>query len=157
MTVVDFMKIPENEHFTLEINFETHTIGAIKDLVAERYGVNRSDIKLIAIGRALSNNNKTLKDHGLSKNNGVKLFVKIAQAGGKSSKRKTPEFMKLQSEVIKMIVKKEQKTDPDFNYPKGIKVLKKYVKEAIGKEYVKDGDITWLDALKETKKYLSKK
>lgn len=63
--------------------------------------------------------------------------MKIDQVGGKSSKRKTPEFMKLQSEVIKMIVKKEQKNDPDFNYPKGIKALKKYVKKLLVKNMLK--------------------
>lgn len=69
--MVEFKKIPGNEHFSFDINFESHTIGNIKDLEAEKYGVNRSDIKLIVVGKALSNNNKTLKDHGLSKTNGV--------------------------------------------------------------------------------------
>ena len=69
----------------------------------------------------------------------------------KKKKRKAPAHSALQTEVIKMIVKKD-----GINYPAAMKKLKEYTTKALGKPYEKDGDITYIDALKKTKAMLSK-
>jgi hypothetical protein len=66
-------------------------------------------------------------------------------------KRAAPAHSAIQTEVIKMIVKKD-----GINYPSAMKKLKEYITEAIGKPYVKDGDISYIDALKKTKAHLNK-
>ena len=67
----------------------------------------------------------------------------------KKSKRKAPAHAALQTEVIKMIVKKD-----GINYPSAMKELKQYMTKALGKPYVSGGDITYIDALEKTKKSL---
>ena len=66
-------------------------------------------------------------------------------------KRAAPAHAALQTEIIKMIVKKD-----GINYPSAMKKLKEYITEALGKPYVSGGDITYIDALKKTKEHLSK-
>ena len=66
-------------------------------------------------------------------------------------KKAAPAHAALQTEVIKMIVKKD-----GINYPSAMGKLKEYVAKALGKPYEKGGDITYIDALKKTKAYLNK-
>ena len=68
----------------------------------------------------------------------------------KKRKKAAPAHATLQTEIIKMIVKKD-----GIKYPAAMKKLKEYITEALGKPYVSGGDIT-LDALKKTKAHLSK-
>lgn len=64
-------------------------------------------------------------------------------------KRTAPAFMKVQSEVTKMIREKES-----INHKEALTKLKHYFQLANGKEYVKNGDIKWLDGLVKIKNYL---
>lgn len=64
-------------------------------------------------------------------------------------KRTTPEFMKVQAEVTKLIKEKE-----NINHKEALKKLKYYFELANGQPYEKNGNITWLDGLKITKTYL---
>lgn len=73
----------------------------------------------------------------------------------KKTKRKAQPWMKIQADVIRLIIKKEG-GNTKCSWKDGIKKLKSYVKKAIGKEYKKGGDITWSDALNKTKTMLSK-
>lgn len=67
----------------------------------------------------------------------------------KVKKRTAPAFMKVQSEVAKMIREKE-----NINHKEALTKLKWYFNEANGVPYVKNGDITWLDGLLKIKTYL---